>query len=88
MHIPYPGALEPMVKWLLAISYYVVLFAPDLVVLVVKDIGWFAILFTGANELPFKYWVPRLLAQVLIGSPDDVVPSHVREMCWPVRPDL
>jgi hypothetical protein len=37
----------PLVKWLLAIPHYIVLFFLDIAVLVVVIVTWFAILFTG-----------------------------------------
>jgi len=51
--IPYPNAKEelnrwlPMVKWLLAIPHWIVLFFLYIGVLVAVIIAWFAILFTG-----------------------------------------
>jgi len=50
---PYPDAARelnrwlPLVKWLLAIPHYVVLFFLDIAAVVVVIIVWFAILFTG-----------------------------------------
>ena len=50
---PYPGAPGdlnrwlPLVKWLLAIPHYIVLFFLDIAVLVAVIAAWFAILFTG-----------------------------------------
>jgi hypothetical protein len=37
----------PLVKWLLAIPHYIVLFFLDIAVIVVVIVAWFAILFTG-----------------------------------------
>jgi hypothetical protein len=37
----------PVVKWLLAIPHYIVLFFLDIAVVVVVIVAWFAILFTG-----------------------------------------
>ena len=37
----------PLVKWLLAIPHYIVLFFLDIVALVLVIVAWFAILFTG-----------------------------------------
>ena len=37
----------PVVKWLLAIPHYIVLFFLDIAALVVVIVAWFAILFTG-----------------------------------------
>ena len=45
-----PGDLNrwlPLVKWLLAIPHYIVLFFLDIAVLVAVIVAWFAILFTG-----------------------------------------
>ena len=50
---PYPDAQRdlnrwlPLVKWLLAIPHYIVLFFLDIGVVVVVIVAWFAILFTG-----------------------------------------
>jgi hypothetical protein len=53
LDIPYPDAKVdlnrwlPLVKWLLAIPHYIVLFFLYIAVVVVVIIAWFAILFTG-----------------------------------------
>src|SRR3954467_5157945 len=53
LEFPYPDAKGdlnrwlPLVKWLLAIPHYIVLFFLYLAVLVVVICAWFAILFTG-----------------------------------------
>jgi hypothetical protein len=53
LDFPYPDAQRelnrwlPLVKWLLAIPHYVVLFFLDIAVLVVVIVAWIAILFTG-----------------------------------------
>ena len=53
IEIPYPDAKNelhpvlPLVKWLLAIPHYVVLFFLYIAVIVCVVIAWFAILFTG-----------------------------------------
>jgi hypothetical protein len=52
LEIPYPDARLlnrwlPLVKWLLAIPHYIVLFFLDIGVLVAVVVAWFAILFTG-----------------------------------------
>ena len=50
---PYPDAARdlnrwlPLVKWLLAIPHYIVLFFLDVAAFVVVIVAWFAILFTG-----------------------------------------
>jgi Domain of unknown function (DUF4389) len=52
LEIPYPDAQRlnrwlPVVKWLLALPHYIVLFFLDIAGVVVVVIAWFAILFTG-----------------------------------------
>jgi len=53
LDVPYPNADPdlnrwlPLVKWLLALPHYIVLFFLDLATWVVAIIAWFAILFTG-----------------------------------------
>jgi hypothetical protein len=53
LDFPYPNANQdlnrwlPLVKWLLAIPHYFVLFALGIAALVALIIAWFAILFTG-----------------------------------------
>jgi len=52
LDFPYPDALQlnrwlPLVKWLLAIPHYIVLFFLVIGAIVVAIIAWFAILFTG-----------------------------------------
>jgi Domain of unknown function (DUF4389) len=53
LELPYPDVRRdlnrwlPLVKWLLAIPHYIVLFFLTLAALVVVIIAWFAILFTG-----------------------------------------
>ncbi len=53
IEIPYPDGRNglnrwlPLVKWLLAIPHYIVLFFLDIAAFVVVIVAWFAILFTG-----------------------------------------
>jgi hypothetical protein len=52
LHLPYPDAQQlnrwlPLVKWLLAIPHYVVLFFLGIGAIVAIILAWFAILFTG-----------------------------------------
>jgi Mn2+/Fe2+ NRAMP family transporter len=53
LEFPYPDAKQdlnrwlPLVKWLLAIPHYIVLFFLSIAAVVVVVIAWFAILFTG-----------------------------------------
>lgn len=65
IEIPYPDAKEdlnrwlPLIKWLLAIPHYIVLFFLGIAALVSVVIAWFAILFTG------RY--PRSLFDFVVG---------------------
>jgi hypothetical protein len=65
LDFPYPDAKQdlnrwlPLVKWLLAIPHYVVLFFLTIAAIVCAIIAWFAILFTG------RY--PRGLFDFLVG---------------------
>ena len=53
LRVPYPDAQTqlsrwlPLVKWLLAIPHYIVLFFLSIALLVTTIVAWFAILFTG-----------------------------------------
>jgi hypothetical protein len=53
LDFPYPDVPQelnrwlPLVKWLLAVPHYIVLFFLDIAAVVVVIIAWFAILFTG-----------------------------------------
>ncbi len=52
LEFPYPDARQlnrwlPLVKWLIAIPHYIVLFVMAIGALVVVIVAWFAILFTG-----------------------------------------
>ena len=64
--MPYPDAKEdlnrwmPLVKWLLAIPHYIILFFLNVVAVVVTVIAWFAIMFTG------RY--PRDLFDFVVGT--------------------
>ena len=78
LEIPYPDATRlnrflPIVKWLLAIPHYIVLFFLDIGVVVVVIIAWFAILFTGTYPRGlFDYvegvyrWHNRVIGYALI----------------------
>jgi Domain of unknown function (DUF4389) len=65
LDFPYPDAKQelnrwlPLVKWLLAIPHYIVLFFLSIAAVVVVVIAWFAILFTG------RY--PRGLFEFVLG---------------------
>jgi hypothetical protein len=65
LDLPYPDARQlnrwlPLVKWLLAIPHYIVLFFVAIGVIVAVIIAWFAILFTG------RY--PRGLFDFVVGA--------------------
>jgi hypothetical protein len=65
LDFPYPDAKQelnrwlPLVKWLLAIPHYIVLFFLSIAAIVVVIVAWFAILFTG------RY--PRGLFEFVLG---------------------
>ena len=65
LELPYPDAKKglnrwlPLVKWLLAIPHYVVLFFLSIAVVVSIIVAWFAILFSG------RY--PRSLFEFVVG---------------------
>ena len=56
LDLHYPDAQQdlnrwlPLVKWLLAIPHYVVLFFLEIAAFFVVMLAWFAILFTGATR--------------------------------------
>jgi hypothetical protein len=66
LETPYPDAKEelnrwlPLVKWLLAIPHYIVLFVLFFAAIIVVIIAWFAILFTGTY--------PRGLFDFVVGT--------------------
>jgi hypothetical protein len=79
LDFPYPNANQdlnrwlPLVKWLLAVPHYIVLFFLGIVALVAVIIAWFAILFTGRFpqglfhfvEGVFR-WYNRVLAYAIV----------------------
>lgn len=87
----YPDAAQdlnrwlPLVKWLLAIPHYVVLFFLDIAVFVVVIVAWFAILFTSHYprglfdfvEGVFR-WHNRVLAYALLLVTDKYPPFSLR----------
>jgi len=90
LEVPYPDAKEglnrwlPLIKWLLAIPHYIVLFFLWIGVIVVAIVAWFAILFTG--RLPrglFDYvvgvgrWTSRVTAYALILTTDEYPPFRL-----------
>jgi hypothetical protein len=90
LEVPYPDAKDglnrwlPLVKWLLAIPHYIVLFFLYLGLIGVVIVAWFAILFTG--RLPrglFDYvvgvgrWSNRVTAYALILTTDEYPPFRL-----------
>jgi hypothetical protein len=90
LEIQYPDATQlnrflPIVKWLLAIPHYIVLFFLDIAVVVVVIITWFAILFTGRYPRGmFDFvegvyrWHNRVLAYALILVTDRYPPFSLQ----------
>ena len=64
---PYPDAARdlnrwlPLVKWLLAIPHYVVLFFLYIAVVLVVIVAWFAILFTGRYPTGLFHFVEGVI---------------------------
>jgi hypothetical protein len=90
LDFPYPDVPNelnrwlPLVKWLLAIPHYVVLFFLDIAALLVAIVVWFVILFTG--EYPrsvFDFiegvlrWNVRVIAYALILVTDQYPPFRL-----------
>ena len=74
----------PLVKWLLAIPHYVVLFFLDIAAIVVVIIAWFAILFTGRYPRAlFDFvagvirWHNRVVAYVVVLVTDRYPPFRL-----------
>ena len=67
LEYPYPDVARdlnqwlPLVKWLLAIPHYIVLFILDIGLLLVVIIAWFAILFTGQYPRGFFDYVEGVI---------------------------
>jgi hypothetical protein len=89
---PYPDAMNdlnrwlPLVKWLLAIPHYIVLFFLDIALVVVVIIAWFAILFT--EHYPrgmFNFvegvirWHNRVIGYALILVTDEYPPFRLSQ---------
>ena len=87
---PYPDAERdlnrwlPLVKWLLAIPHYIVLFFLDIAAVVVVIVAWFAILFTGRYPSGmFRFvegvirWHNRVLAYALLLVTDQYPPFRL-----------
>ena len=92
LRIPYPDAGQelnrwlPLVKWLLAIPHYVVLFFLTLAAVVCIVIAWFAILFTGHYPrglfdfvVGVLRWSLRVTAYAFILTVDSYPPFRLAE---------
>ena len=74
----------PLVKWLLALPHYVVLFALSIASLLCIVIAWFAILFTGRYPrglfdfvvLVMRYWL-RVVAYAFLLTTDYYPPFAI-----------
>jgi hypothetical protein len=88
--VPYPDAQRdlnrwlPLVKWLLAIPHYIVLFFLWIGVIVCAIVAWFAILFTGRYPRGlFDYivgvgrWANRVVAYAFILTTDEYPPFRL-----------
>jgi Domain of unknown function (DUF4389) len=92
LELPYPGApvtvnrFLPLVKWLLAIPHYIVLFFLTIGAVVAVILAWFAILFTGRYPRGlFDYvegvirWHNRVAGYAYVLVTDDYPPFQLRE---------
>lgn len=90
LEIPYPDAQRlnrwlPLVKWLLAIPHYIVLFFLDIGVLVAVVVAWFAILFSGRYPpglfdfvVGVYRWHNRVIGYALILITDEYPPFRLQ----------
>src|SRR2546428_11237123 len=79
LEFPYPDARQlnrwlPLVKWLLAIPHYIVLFFLAIGAVVAVIVAWFAILFTGRYPRGFFDFVVGGIAWRSVGPGSAVVP--------------
>ena len=86
LDIDYPDASQlnrwlPLIKWLLAIPHYIVLFLLFLAALVILIVGWFVILFTGRFPRGFHdflvgvtRWALRVEAYAFLLTTDEYPP--------------
>jgi hypothetical protein len=87
LDFPYPDVARdlnrwlPIVKWLLAIPHYIVLFILDILLIVAVIVAWFAILITGRYPRSiFRFaegvirWNNRVVLYALILVTDDYPP--------------
>jgi hypothetical protein len=90
LDFPYPDAKDglnrwlPLVKWLLAIPHYVVLFFLGLAALVCVVLAWFAILFTGRYPrglfdfvVGVARWTNRVTAYAFVLVTDEYPPFRL-----------
>jgi len=89
LEIPYPDVAElnrwlPLVKWLLAIPHWIILFFLGIATIVVVVISWFAILFTGQYPVGlFNFvvgvirWSNRVSAYALLMVTDEYPPFRL-----------
>jgi Domain of unknown function (DUF4389) len=90
LEYPYPDAERdlnrwlPLVKWLLAIPHYIVLFFLWIAAVVLVIVGWFAILFTGRYPRGiFDFlegvirWQNRVVGYALVLVTDDYPPFRL-----------
>jgi hypothetical protein len=92
IEIPYPDAKKdlnqwlPLVKWLLAIPHYIVLFFLGIAAIFVVIITWFAILFTGRYPkglfdfvVGVMRWSLRVMAYAALLTTDEYPPFTLKE---------
>jgi hypothetical protein len=92
LDIPYPNARDdlnrwlPLVKWLLAIPHYIVLWFLAIAAIVVVIVSWFAILFTGRYPKDFFdfvvgtfRWYLRVVAYAFLLTTDRYPPFRLSE---------
>jgi hypothetical protein len=92
IEIPYPDARKdlnqwlPLVKWLLAIPHYIVLFFLGIAAIFVVIIAWFAILFTGRYPkglfgfvVGVMRWSLRVMAYAALLTTDEYPPFTLGE---------
>src|SRR5512136_1475994 len=92
IEIPYPDARKdlnrwlPLVKWLLAIPHYVILFFLGVAAIIVVIVAWFAILFTGRYPkglfdfvVGVMRWSLRVSAYAALLTTDSYPPFTLKE---------
>jgi len=92
IEIPYPDARKdlnqwlPLVKWLLAIPHWIILFFLAIAAIFVVIMTWFAILFTGRYPKGFfdfvvgvMRWSLRVIAYAALLTTDEYPPFTLRE---------